>query len=105
MHRLTERRLTYLWPTIALALIAGIAIILATSDSQAKTPARTTRAAKPTVVLVNGAWANNAAWSGVIERLQTEGYTVDAPPNPLQDLNGDAATIVDLLKTIKGRSS
>jgi pimeloyl-ACP methyl ester carboxylesterase len=54
------------------------------------------------VVLVNGAWANNAAWSGVIERLQTEGYTVDAPPNPLQSLKSDAATIRDLLKTIKG---
>ena len=58
--------------------------------------------ARPTVVLVNGAWANNAAWSGVIERLQTKGYTVDAPPNPLQSLKGDAATIADLLRTIKG---
>ena len=57
---------------------------------------------KPTVVLVNGAWANNASWSGVIERLQAEGYTVDAPPNPLQSLNGDAATIADFLKTISG---
>jgi hypothetical protein len=57
------------------------------------------------VVLVNGAWANNAAWSGVIERLQAEGFTVDAPPNPLQSLQGDAATIADLLKTIKARSS
>ena len=61
-----------------------------------------TAAAKPTVVLVNGAWANNASWSGVIERLQAEGYTVDAPPNPLQSLSGDAATIADFLKTITG---
>ena len=38
----------------------------------------------------------------MIERLQAEGYTVDAPPNPLQSLKGDAATIADLLKTIKG---
>ncbi len=38
----------------------------------------------------------------MIARLQTEGYTVDAPPNPLQSLVGDAATIADLLKTIKG---
>jgi len=54
---------TYLWLTIAFALIAVIAIALDTSDSRAKTRARTTTAAKPTVVLVNGAWANNAAWS------------------------------------------
>ena len=100
MHRIAQRRVTYLWLTIALALIAGLAITVTASQSQAK--ARTATAAGPTVVLVNGAWANNAAWSGVIERLQTEGYTVDAPPNPLQSLNGDAATIADLLRTVKG---
>ena len=102
MHRLAERRVTYLWLTIALALIAVLAIILTASQSQAKTGTRTATAARPTVVLVNGAWANNAAWSGVIERLQSEGYAVDAPPNPLQSLQGDAATIADLLKTIRG---
>jgi pimeloyl-ACP methyl ester carboxylesterase len=100
MHRLTERWVTCIWLTIALAVIAGLAITLATSPSQAKP--RTVSAARPTVVLVNGAWANNAAWSGVIGRLQTEGFTVDAPPNPLQSLKGDAGTIADLLKTIKG---
>jgi pimeloyl-ACP methyl ester carboxylesterase len=102
MHRLIERRVTYLGVTVALALIAGLAFTLTTSRSQAKTRTGTDTAARPTVVLVNGAWANSAAWSGVIERLQTEGYTVDAPPNPLQSLNGDATTIADLLKTIKG---
>ena len=104
MHRAAERRVTYVWLTIALALIAGLVIALINSPSQAKarTGTETATAAKPTVVLVNGAWANNAAWSGVIERLQGEGYTVDAPPNPLQSLEGDAATIADLLKTIKG---
>ena len=102
MHRLIERRVTFLWLTIALALIAGLAITLTTSQSQAKTRPRTATSAKPTVVLVNGAWANSAAWSGVIERLQSEGYSVDAPPNPLQSLKGDAATIAGLLKTING---
>jgi pimeloyl-ACP methyl ester carboxylesterase len=102
MHRLAERRVTYLWVTVAFALIAGLAITLTASQSQAKTRAGTARSARATVVLVNGAWANNAAWSGVIERLQSEGYTVDAPPDPLQSLSGDAATIADLLKTIKG---
>ena len=38
---------------------------------------------KPTVVLVNGAWANNASWSRVIKRLQNDGYAAVAPPNPL----------------------
>jgi pimeloyl-ACP methyl ester carboxylesterase len=88
--------------TLAIAMIAGLAITLTTSQSQAKTRPRSGATGRPTVVLVNGAWANNAAWRGVIKRLQTEGYTVDAPPNPLQSLTGDAATIADLLKTIKG---
>ena len=102
MHRLTERGVTYLCLTIALGLIAGFLITFTASQSQAKARTRKATAAKPTVVLVNGAWANSAAWSGVIERLQTEGYTVDAPPDPLQSLKGDAGTIADLLKTISG---
>jgi len=61
-----------------------------------------TTQAKPTIVLVHGAWANNASWAGVIERLQSNGYTVDAPPNPLRSLKGDAAFVADYLKTIPG---
>jgi pimeloyl-ACP methyl ester carboxylesterase len=38
----------------------------------------------------------------VIARLQAEGYAVDAPPNPLRSLAGDAASIADFLHTIKG---
>jgi pimeloyl-ACP methyl ester carboxylesterase len=101
MHRL-KRRVTYLWATIGLVAIAGVALIADASGSEAKARSTATAAVKPTVVLVNGAWANNASWSGVIERLQAEGYTVDAPPNPLQSLRGDAATIADFLKTITG---
>jgi pimeloyl-ACP methyl ester carboxylesterase len=102
MHQLVERRVTYLRLTIGLALIAALTITFTTSRSQAKSRTGTATSAKPTVVLVNGAWANSAGWSGVIARLQTDGYTVDAPPNPLQSLKGDAATIADLLRTIKG---
>src|SRR6266446_7049057 len=83
-------------PVCATALVA----VTLTGRSSAAT-ARTTQA-KPTVVLVNGAWANNASWSRVIKRLQNGGYTVVAPPNPLQSLNGDAQTIADLLQTIPG---
>ena len=102
-NELTMRRLVkrYLWMTTGLALVAGLGVTLSTTQSQAKA-AGSTSGVKPTVVLVNGAWANNASWSGVIQRLQAEGYTVDAPPNPLQSLNGDARTIADFLKTISG---
>ena len=102
MLRLAEGRVTHLWVTIGLALIAALAVTLTTSQSEARTRASTATVARPTVVLVHGAWANTASWSGVIERLQAEGYTVDAPPNPLQSLQGDAASIEDFLRTIKG---
>jgi pimeloyl-ACP methyl ester carboxylesterase len=58
--------------------------------------------AKPTIVLVHGAWASSASWDGVITRLESQGYTVDAPPNPLRSLMGDSQTIADYLKTITG---
>ncbi|MFF9127141.1 alpha/beta fold hydrolase [Streptomyces sp. NPDC014889] len=59
-------------------------------------------AAKPTVVLIHGAFADSSGWNGVIERLQRRGYTVMAPANPLRGLYSDSAYIASVLKTIKG---
>jgi pimeloyl-ACP methyl ester carboxylesterase len=53
-------------------------------------------------VLEHGAWADAASWSGVVERLQAQGYTVDAPPNPLNGLASDSAYLADFLKTVAG---
>jgi alpha-beta hydrolase superfamily lysophospholipase len=33
--------------------------------------------ARPTIVLVHGAFADASSWNGVIERLQQQGYTAD----------------------------
>jgi hypothetical protein len=35
------------------------------------------------IVLVHGAWADGSCWSGVIERLQAQGFQVRAPQFPL----------------------
>jgi pimeloyl-ACP methyl ester carboxylesterase len=102
MHRVLNGRERYrLDAVLALILLAPLAIALAASRSQAQVAVHSARV-KPTVVLVNGAWANNASWTGVIERLQAQGYPVIAPPDPLQNLKGDAATIADLVETIPG---
>ena len=58
--------------------------------------------AKPTVVLVHGAWADASSWSRVISRLQDDGYTVRAIPNPLRSLSGDAASVRAFLETLSG---
>ena len=57
---------------------------------------------RPVIVLVHGAWAEASSWNSVIPLLQTGGYTVYAPPNPLRGLASDAATIVTFLKSIPG---
>ena len=57
---------------------------------------------KPTVVLVHGAWADSSSWSEVVRRLQSDGYTVEVPPNPLRGLASDAAYLSAYLQTIVG---
>lgn len=58
--------------------------------------------AKPTVVLVHGAFADASSWDGVISRLERSGYTVMAPANPLRGLYNDSAYIASVLDSIKG---
>src|SRR5438309_5589039 len=53
--------------------------------------------AVPNIVLVHGAWADGSCWSGVIERLQAQGYTVTAPQFPLTSLADDVARLRQVL--------
>ena len=54
-------------------------------------------AALPNVVLVHGAWADGSCWSGVIERLQADGYDVIAPQLPETSLVDDVARVRQVL--------
>ncbi|WP_329466417.1 alpha/beta fold hydrolase [Streptomyces sp. NBC_01431] len=56
----------------------------------------------PTVVLVHGAFADAASWSGVIAELQSHGIPVIAPPNPLRGLASDAAYVASVAAQIDG---
>jgi pimeloyl-ACP methyl ester carboxylesterase len=58
--------------------------------------------AKPTVVLVHGAWADTSSWSGEVAALQAAGYDVRAIGNPLQNLTTDSQYVADYLKAIHG---
>jgi pimeloyl-ACP methyl ester carboxylesterase len=57
---------------------------------------------QPTVVLVHGAFADASSWSGVIERLQQQGCTVVAPPNPLRGVATDSAYVASVVNQIDG---
>ncbi|MFH8491009.1 alpha/beta fold hydrolase [Streptomyces longisporoflavus] len=56
----------------------------------------------PTVVLVHGAFADAASWTGVITELQNHDVPVVAPSNPLRGLASDAAYIASVAAQIDG---
>jgi len=58
--------------------------------------------AKPTIVLVHGAFADASSWNGVAAVLQRQGYPVVAVANPLRGVAADARYLGDVVKTIQG---
>jgi pimeloyl-ACP methyl ester carboxylesterase len=65
--------------------LAGLALALAAGSLLAQP-------AKPTIVLVHGAFADGSSWQRVIPLLQKDGYTVIAVQNPLTSLASDVET-------------
>jgi pimeloyl-ACP methyl ester carboxylesterase len=59
-------------------------------------------AARPTVVLVHGAFADASGFAGVIRILQTEGVEVRAPMNPLRGLAFDADAVARYRTAVNG---
>ncbi|MGW1887695.1 alpha/beta fold hydrolase [Streptomyces sp. NPDC001970] len=92
--------------TVATALFAttvGPASAAKTSvDPASAAKTTSSKAGKPTVVLVHGAFADSSSWNGVIKKLKKDGYPVVAAANPLRSVSGDAASVKDLLAGIDG---
>src|SRR6266581_8952864 len=82
-------------------LFAAVAVTLIAAAQSSAAPAND-KNAKPTIVLVHGAWADSLSWAGVVGRLQHDGYTVDVFPTPLRGLLSDAAYLRDYLDAISG---
>ncbi|MER8692878.1 alpha/beta hydrolase [Mesorhizobium opportunistum] len=57
---------------------------------------------KPTIVLVHGAFAESASWSGVMADLIQDGFPVIAAANPLRSVSGDAAHVASVVGSVKG---
>jgi pimeloyl-ACP methyl ester carboxylesterase len=85
-----------------LVALLALTALFAPSASARSSDAPSGATAKPTIVLVHGAWADSGSWNGVVRHLQRDGYTVDVPPNPLRGLTVDVATIADFLHTLHG---
>lgn len=80
-----------------LALAAGVAL-----SGSAIATANAVAAEKPTIVLVHGAFAESAGWTGVIAELKRNGYDAIAIGNPLRSLAGDAAAVRAAVQSIPG---
>ena len=81
-------------------LAAALAAIVLSTALPASAPARAR--AKPTIVLVHGAFADASGFGAVTSRLQDRGYTVISPANPLRGPANDAASVASVMKTIDG---
>jgi pimeloyl-ACP methyl ester carboxylesterase len=58
--------------------------------------------AKPTIVLVHGAFADALGWQRLIPILQRDGYDVLAVENPLASLDADVETTKRFIAALKG---
>ncbi|MEV5956482.1 alpha/beta fold hydrolase [Streptomyces sp. NPDC051987] len=86
----------------ALLALSGTTAVLAPTTAQAGGPSGDPGRQQPTIVLVHGAFADASSWNGVVQRLQRNGYTVDAPANPLRGVAQDSAYLASYLKSISG---
>jgi pimeloyl-ACP methyl ester carboxylesterase len=89
------------------AIVLATAVLAVSASQIPSAHATAARAAggggpRPTIVLEHGSWADASSWNAVIQRLQRDGYTVYAPPNPLRGLSVDSATLAGFLATIPG---
>ena len=78
------------------------AVTLGIAASAAAAPDAGAPGAKPTIVLVHGAFADSSSWNGVIADLQRDGYTVVAAANPLRGIASDATYVGSVVKSVKG---
>lgn len=82
---------------IAGGLMLAAGLLAPTAQAQP-----TASAARPTVVLVHGAFADSSSWNGVIAALQHDGYPVVAAPDNLRGVRADADVVADVVKGISG---
>ena len=92
---------------LVLAVVAGASLRAQSSAAPAKrksgaSPSPGPATAKPTIVLVHGAFADGTGWQRVIPILQRDGYEVIAVQNPLASLAGDVETTKRVIDAQKG---
>ncbi|MFJ3973842.1 alpha/beta fold hydrolase [Streptomyces sp. NPDC090021] len=86
----------------AATLTLGTPVATAYAATTASADSTGPENARPTIVLVHGAFADATSWSPVTERLQSRGHQVIAAANPLRGLAHDAAQVAARLAVVPG---
>lgn len=80
----------------------GVAALPASAEPEQASASAVKNAAKPTIVLVHGAFADASGWNLVAPALQAQGYPVLAFANPLRGPVSDGEYLRQFLSTITG---
>jgi pimeloyl-ACP methyl ester carboxylesterase len=100
-RRFTRRTLAAI--AASAVLVGGVLATGAGSSAQTATGRSTAvKAAKPTIVLVHGAFADSSGWNAVIGDLSRRGYPVLAFSNPLRGPAADGEYLRQFLSTVPG---
>jgi pimeloyl-ACP methyl ester carboxylesterase len=75
-----------------------VASVVATASAQTTSDAT----AKPTIILVHGAFAESSSWNPVINKLLGGGYRVIAVAIPLRGVKSDAAYLSSVMESVPG---
>lgn len=86
----------------SLALLNDNAVASPTAMNENALASSAAPRAKPTVVLVHGAFADSSSWNREIGYLRRHGFPVYAIDTPLRGLAFDSAYVEAQLKTVKG---
>lgn len=81
------------------SILASLAFAFVCSVSAAGSAA-SAPAAKPTIVLVHGAFADSSSWNPVVAILERDGYSVIAAANPLRTVKGDGDYVRSVLASV-----
>lgn len=71
--------------------LANLILLTLAAATSASTASELRSVAKPSIVLVHGAFADGSGWRNVIRLLEKDGYVVTAVQNPLTSLADDVA--------------
>lgn len=94
--------------TVAALTVAVAGCSTATNPASTSPSSATSRSAgavdtaKPTIVLVHGAFEDASVWASVTTKLQEDHYRVVVPAVPLEGPEADATYIAALTKTLDG---